>query len=222
MKNLTIVSIAISLLVGACIREECRDIPGGYEFEIPVTSSPAKDTFRVGDTIHISSVFSDEVFERKTQQYYSLKKWRFFPETRIDRIDLPDSFFVQEGLNDFVYLPNSQYDYGIFNYSDGSIGLVGEYLYTDGEYRLEYRLVPTKQGLFYFAHLSVQSRGHDQDFPGRCSYKKSETHVVLNERMDNNSEYLANSPQKHYSEWMLLDVENRFHNHGGYCFYVVE
>jgi hypothetical protein len=222
MKNLTILCIVVGLFLGACIRKECRDIPGGYEFEIPVTLAPAKDTFRVGDTIHVSSIFSDEVFELKTQQHYTLREWRFFPETRIDRIDLADSAVVQDGLSDFTYLPYDQYDYEKFNYSSGNIGLVGEYLYTGEEYRLEYRLIPRKQGLYYFAHLSIQSKGDDQDFPGRCSNITSETHVVLNGRMDNNSDFLSYSPQKHYSEWMLLDVEARFDNHGGYCFYVVE
>ena len=222
MKYLSLVLVAIIMLTSSCLRKECRDIPGGYEFEIPVTLAPAKDTFRVGDTIHVSSIFSNEVFELKTQQHYRLREWRFFPETRIDRIDLADSAVVQDGLSDFTYLPYDQFDYEKFNYSSGNIGLVGEYLYTGEEYRLEYRLIPRKQGLYYFAHLSIQSKGDDQDFPGRCSNLTSETHVVLNERMDNNSDFLSHSPQQHYSEWMLLDLESRFHNHGGYCFYVIE
>ncbi len=78
--------IPLLILVSACVKKECKN-PITYEFEIPVTLSPAKTTYQIGDTINISSVFSDEVLERRTDQFYHLKDFRFFPETLVGKID---------------------------------------------------------------------------------------------------------------------------------------
>ncbi|HQW11390.1 MAG TPA: hypothetical protein PK076_08850 [Saprospiraceae bacterium] len=47
--------------------KECNEF-GDYDFELPATLSPAKDTFRIGDTITITSVFSVLVYDRTTKR----------------------------------------------------------------------------------------------------------------------------------------------------------
>ena len=224
MRYLTILLPFILLLCWGCPREECRDADfgGAYQFVIPATLSPAKDTFRVGDTIHISSVFSDEVYERQTEEYYKLENWRFYPVTRVDKIDVTDSAVIQNNLSQFDIIVFDNFEYELYNYISGNIGLVGQYQYKGDEYSLEYSIVPKQPGLFYFFHGAAQSLDDDQDFPGRCPRVTSNTNVELNGGTGNNIEFLSASPDPHYNDWMLQRPQQRFYDNGGYCFYVVE
>jgi len=224
MRTLIILFPFLLLLCWGCPREECRDADfgGAYQFVIPATLSPERDTFRVGDTIHISSVFSDEVYERQTQEYYKLENWRFYPTTRLDKIDKVDSNFVQDGLANFKFIIPVQYDYDRFVDITGGIALLGEYLYQDNEYSLGFKLIPQQPGLYYFTQFAAQGIDDDQDFPGRCPRVTSETNVELNGGADNNVEFLQNSPDVYYNERILARPQDNFHDAGGYCFYVVE
>jgi hypothetical protein len=219
MKNLTILSVVISLFVGACIRKECRDIPGGYEFEIPVTLSPAKDTFRVGDTISIVSTFDDMVFERKTQQRYLLENWDFYPITDIHKIDTAP---YQNGIPFFDVIVSDNIDYRQFTFSDGWSSFTGAYSYNRGYYTLSYKVLPKESGLYCIYQASAQSINDNQDFPGKCSGISSRTAVVLNDNVDNNIEFLEESPDTFISEWIPRRPMDRFYDGGGYCFYVIE
>jgi len=219
MKYYFLAFTAIVLLSSSCLRKECRDIPGGYEFEIPVTLAPVKDTFRIGDTISISSIFDDMVFERKTQQEYLLEDWNFFPITDIHKIDTAP---YQNGMPFFDVIVSDTMDYEQFMFSDGWSSLTGTYSYDSNIYNLFYKVVPRNSGLYCIYQASAQSVDDNQGFPGKCSGISSRTAVVLNNNTDNNIEFLSESPDTFISEWIPSRPMDRFYNSGGYCFYVVE
>ena len=219
MKLVPILAI-LPLLFASC-REECRNIPGGYEFVLPAELSPARDTFRIGDTIRVVSSFSDEVFERKTQRIYTLEDFRFHPVTVISKIDVTSA--KEDGLKSFDILIAPEFDYHVQLYND-AIELLGQYLYERGEYLLEYRLVAKEIGLFFFKQGSLLYPLDEwQKFPGKkCKHVHAEARVTLNGGADNNIDFLRESPDPHYRDWVLQDPEGRFHKFGGYCFYVRE
>ena len=108
-------------------------------------------------------------------------------------------------------------------FNDGFSTLIGQYSYEEGRYALEYKIIPQQEGLFMFSHGSALfPQGEDQKFPGKCKHTGSSARVTLNGGADNNIEFLRNSPDPHYSEWIMARPEERFHKAGGYCFYVVE
>ena len=204
----------------SCIRKECK-IPGGYEFDIPATLTPALDTFRVGDTISVSSVFGEMVHEIKTDKAYLLENFLFHPATSLLKIDTFPA--KNSSLLDFEILIDTTSNYRVNGFSDGTVHLRGQYSYEEGRYFLEYKLIPQRSGLFVLSQAcALQSQGENQDFPEKCNNVGSSARVTLNGGADNNVEFLRNSPDPHYSEWILARPEDRFHRGGGYCFYVVE
>ena len=162
------------------------------------------------------------MFERQTQEYYKLEDWRFYPDTGIDQINSVDTPLIRDALLSFDVVVPEGFDYAIYNYISGDVGLVGQYKYENKMYSLKYDLIPRDTGLFYFFHGAVQSLDDDQDFPGRCPRVTSNTNVELNRGEGNNIEFLSASPDPHYNDWVLQRPQQRFHDNGGYCFYVVK
>ena len=90
-------------------------------------------------------------------------------------------------------------------------------------YSLEYKMVLLSEGVFFLRHSSdLSSIDGLQDFPGRCKLEGSYGICEVNEHEDNNFYLLEDSPDSHFSEWVLEKPEKRFYDLGGYVFVVVE
>ena len=145
--------------------------------------SPAKDTFRIGDTISIVSTFSENVYELKTERTYSLIDFNFFPETSLRKWDIQqDTLSIDYGaLSNFEVLIDNKYNYEQSNFGEGVISLVGQYLNQNGEYDLKYQFIPQEVGLFWLAQSScLIALGEGQDFPGKCPKHDSNVQVQMN------------------------------------------
>lgn len=219
MKNYLFIFAVFLILFNSCVKKECRNFVGAYNFEIPATLSPARDTYQVGDTIKFISMFADQVYETKTDRYYKLTDFMFFPNLRIREIS--DTVWNEAALSSFEMIVNDSFNFSEFNYSDGAISYIGQYNYESGNYTLAYMLIPRAAGFFHFSHsCSLVKLGEDQDFDGKCKNISSDVVVKLNDGADNNIEMLNDSPDPHYNDWILQKPEERFHKFGGYCFYV--
>lgn len=212
-----IILLVSSLYLNSCIREECQ-FNGQYEFEVPATLSPARDTFHIGDTISIVSSFGDMVYERKTDMVYKLENFRFYPSTAMKKID--SSSTVTNVTNYFELLIGESQNYHFIEYSNGDQGVFGQYLYSDNKYSLEFKLIAKSTGLFYMEQGVNPFIIPDQEFEGKCNNKGVDGAVKLNGGTDNNIDMLHDSPDPHYNTWILIKPEERFHKFGGYCFYV--
>jgi hypothetical protein len=219
MKYLIIFS-TISLLFNSCIKEKCQINGGHYEFEIPATLTPAKDTFQVGDTITIVSSFPDEVYERKTDKTYKLENFSFYPGTEIVKID--SSVAIPAIVNYFDLLIDTAQDYHLQVFSSGTHGIIGQYQYINNNYSLNFKIIAKRSGLFYMEQGVALNLAPNQDFEGKCSNLRNDAAVILNGGADNNIEMLKYSPDPHYNDWILQKPEDRFYKFGGYCFYVRE
>jgi len=209
------------MLITSCTKKECR-FPGAYKFTIPVELSPIKEVYNIGDTISITSMFSDRLYEEKTDREYDLVNFKFYPAMRLREIS--DSIADEAGALYFDIAINDEFNFNQFNYSDGAIGYIGDYNYENNSYKLNYKIIPQSSGLFHFSHLTaLTTLGHDQEFEGKCrNVDVGDSVVELNNGASNNFHLVNESPDPHYNEWMLGNPEARFHKHGGYCFRVVE
>lgn len=220
VKYLLLLGLAWVFTAGTCDKD-CNNSVRNYEFVLPVTLTPAIDTFRIGDTIKIVAEFSNSVYDRANDRFFLLDSFRFYPTTRIIRIDTTTG---TDSFDDFEIIIPMKFDYERFDGSRGSQTLFGQYTYTqEGEYILNYKIIPLKKGVYLFRHASsVSSYESEQDFPGRCELNGSYGISVLNDNIDNNIELLEDSPDPHFSEWILEKPEKRFYKHGSYAFVVVE
>lgn len=222
MKILNIIIFLLFIASYSCTKKKCQ-FGGAYQFEIPVTLSPTKETYKIGDTISINSRFSDQVYEAVTDQFYSLADFRFRPTFEANEIS--DSIINNAALNNFeIIIDTVQYNLTEFIYSSGSVTYNGEYLYQNGEYLLTYKLIPKITGLYEFAQASL---GGDllenQDFPEKCKNKTINIRTILNNRTSNNNIHLAkDSPNEWYNTRIFHKPKERFTYLGKFIFYVEE
>jgi len=207
------------ILFSACPGGKCEH-DGFYEFNLPATLSPALNTFRIRDTISISSVFPDDVREVNSGNTYHLEDFKFYPGISIMKID---SNPAVDGLQFFETLIPETQDYYLQTYSNGDQFLIGEYQYKNNLYTLSFSLIPKTPGLYYIIQATtLYPSGKWQTFPEKCPHIAMEARVTLNEGNDNNIHYLSLSPDTYYNDWILQKPDVRFHKGGGYCFIVAE
>ena len=213
-------ALLVSLLFFSCpyIPNDC-EIVGDYEFVLPATLTPAKDTFQIGDTITIRSSFPDSVFEQKTGKWYLMENIIWFPKTLMFNLDSLGEFST---FLNFEVIGKPENNFRLFNYSDGSTSLLGKYEYVDHQYFLEFQMVALSKGLFFLSFgSSIYGHGNDQDFEGRCTNVAIDAIVQMNNAEDNNVDFLLESPEEGF-HWVWEKKDQNFYDFGGYCFYVKE
>ncbi len=212
--------IIILIAVKSCKDPICKNRVGPYQFEMPVSLTPRLDTFHIGDTIHISSIFNKNIYERESQDSFLLDDFLFYPSTTLLRIDTTP--FTRNDIEDFDLIVPSEYSYSLFVVSDELSRLSGQYNNEGDQYSLEYKLIPKKEGLYMFSQIShINPQNENQDFRGRCTGFQSEGFFSLNNKEHNNMSLLLNSPDPYMHTFSDNQGES-FYDSGGYCFYVVE
>ena len=210
------------IITSSCGLFECENSVGGrYQFELPVSISPARDSFHIGDTITITSTFSKEVFERKTHKNFSLDDFYFYPFTKIVQLDTMIAYHGAIDFFDYIVCKNCEYDLSMFG--DGSKTLEGQYMYDDDQYFLKLQFIPQQTGLFFLTQAnSLHPLGDNQTFPGQCGSENISAVMNVNNGADNNRSLIFESEDNDIIVWATNGSGDRFADAGGYCFYVVE
>lgn len=148
--------LVLCLFLG-CVPKACQEFEDrAWAFELPVTLTPSKDTFQVGDTIVIESRFSNQVRDSVSGEVILLDDYDFFPRIWMSKNDryviLGNQYENPISLNEIV---STNFDYQVVNHSDGSATMgVDSYNY-DGafyDYRLQMRL--DSPGSYFFVFVS--------------------------------------------------------------------
>lgn len=121
---------------------------GGHYLRIPITVSPHKPVYRVGDTLEINTVFSDSIYDLGTQQTFKIEGFPFKPSSILYRFTSRDrydsGYRVNELKVDSIYQP---YFWRSTHYADGYRAST---IY-DGEaglYRFESQLILKEPGRY--------------------------------------------------------------------------
>ena len=92
----------------------------GHYLRVPISISPHKVQYKVGDTIHINTVFPDSIYDLGTKQTFQIKRFPFRPLSLLYRFY--DSLNYDSGYRLNTLNIDSIYDYNLFfsvNLTDG-------------------------------------------------------------------------------------------------------
>ena len=201
-----------------------------YNWVIPATFSPANDTFSIGDTITVTSIFDENVYNKYIGTNNKLVNYNFEPAClllQIDSIPPSEKELVGKLSNYATLIVDSVHVFYLLNDYRGFEIASGYYSNWDNAYRLTYKLVLKKKGLFLFNHYSTlfESGYGGQEFEERCANSDVRASVNLNNGSSNNIEMLHDGYDTYeggYIEFILRDTQKLFRDKGGYVFYVKE
>ena len=118
----------------------------GHFLRVPVSISPHKLQYHVGDTMKISTIFSDSIYDLGTQHTFKIEGFPFKPTSLLYRFTASDTYdsgyTVNELTIDSVYTPYYWYSN---SYADG---FNAKTLYEDSTYRFECQLVLKEAGRY--------------------------------------------------------------------------
>ena len=226
MKLLSHLIVAL-ILISGCGKnlEKCPEI-----FLLPVSISPQKPIYKVGDTLEVVSRFHyilpgyNENYatgERRKVGDYDMRGIAWRPVVHIFRVDSLYNDNPQYSVIDldFTFLQQTA-NFRPFQYSESGTGLDGEYEYVNDNFHLSFKLVCHTSGTFFFRIGSSNSLRYAQPFDGWCKQLMYYTFYEMNENQNNNIDFLRESPHSHWNEWTIFDPQGRFRDRGGYCFKV--
>lgn len=206
----------------SCVKKDpaCNISGGKYEFVLPFRLSPAQETFHIGDTITISSMMSDKIYDRITNNYYSLKDFKFYLTTTIFYMDTSKIDYYNFNMFDLVI--DSIYWYNIFLFSDGNSHLQTDFLYLNNEYKIEYKIIPKVSGHFLLGQWSqLNLINENQEFAWKCKNIEDDAKVYMNGWNDNNITLIYDAENSYYEEFIKHKNE-KYLDLGGYCFKVID
>jgi hypothetical protein len=215
--------IIFSLLaLSSCIKhndDQCNLPENRYEFVLQYTLSPAQEYYHIGDTITISSIVKNPVYERNTNSNYILNNFKFYMKNSIWFMDTINNY---KNYHFFKLIIDTSYYYNIFEFSNGTSHLQFQYNYSSNNYSITYKLIPQKKGHFLSTFWSdINYVDGDQYFAGKC--QKVDDHAVcyLNNRLDNNIDLIDEAKNQNY-KYYKLNKEQNYLDAGGFCFKVID
>lgn len=121
------------------------DYPGHY-LRIPITITPHKLAYSVGDTVFINTVFPDSIYDLGTQQTFKIERFPFKPLSLLYRFTSSSTYDSGYRVNDLFIdsIYNHVYNYSS-NYADGYRAYT---IYEDNQYRFESRLILKEPGRY--------------------------------------------------------------------------
>jgi hypothetical protein len=173
-------------MVSSCIEKEAefrKNCPydlaySGHFLRIPITISPHQLAYKIGDTIRISTIFSDSIYDLGTQQTYKIEGFPFRPTSLLfrfyDDTNYDSGYSVNTLKIDSIYNP---YYWWSSQYADG---FNGRTIYEENQYRFECELVFKEPGryllLFSDIHGDYEASGNGElnaeadaiTFEGKC------------------------------------------------------
>ncbi len=118
----------------------------GHYLKVPITITPHQLTYTVGDTLRISTIFSDSIEDIGTQQTFKIEGFPFKPVTLLyrfyDGLNWDAGYRVNESSVADVYQPFYNFS---SNYADG---YKANTVYQNGMYEFEMKVILEEAGRY--------------------------------------------------------------------------
>lgn len=121
----------------------------GHTWQVPLSISPNKQIYSLGDTVTFSTIYSDSIFDASLDRKFLIRDFPFRPFSLLYRFyDLhpnwEDGYLANEIIVDSTYSP--RYSPG----SDKSGVLYATTIYQNGMYEFQFKLVLKEKGNYIF------------------------------------------------------------------------
>jgi len=142
--NVLLLFILIGGSGSSCKKEVPRE-PLWFDFLIPITVAPLKDTISVGEELTFSTLFSDSVYDMKSAKRYYLPNFNWRPMILIKKLVVPEKALSAQ------LFAGSKFEY--INVV-GSLIIVADvaatmkYVYENNQYKLTVKIKPKEKGVF--------------------------------------------------------------------------
>ncbi len=181
-----------------------------YDFTIPMSISPALDTFRVGDTLWLESVIPAELKDNNTGEMIDVSDFDFNISTALTIID---SINFLPAENHFEYL----YIKGKLDIKFYSSTVITDIIYEPDILRkkhLKIVIICRKDGIFELDFHNLTENLKGVNLTNKNCIENLNLSYQMNDRSDNNFYLVGQS--------MIFNSESDFNLFGGYAFVVIE
>ena len=148
MKKLTHIIYVFLLFIlagGSSCKKEARREQVRFDFLVPITITPLKDTISVGEELTFSTLFSDSVYDMNSAKRYYLPDFNWRPMIFIKKLVAPE-----KNLSGQLYA-GSKFEYinvvGNFTRVD-NIGANMKYVYENNQYKITVKIKPKEPGIY--------------------------------------------------------------------------
>ncbi|HSC53752.1 MAG TPA: hypothetical protein VLC98_09035 [Phnomibacter sp.] len=143
--NRLIISFMLCFFLAACNKEKLVWEEVYFEFEMPFTITPNRDTVSVGEVLRIQAQFSDSLYDLRTKKKYYLPDFNFKIIAGVNELINPLNKIYDQpsAVNSFTIIDNRN------QITSATATYINFYLiYQSGQYWLDIILVPKKKGVY--------------------------------------------------------------------------
>ena len=135
------------LLIGgsSCRKKEVPREQVRFDFLVPITVSPLKDTISVGEELTFSTLFSDSVYDMNSAKRYYLPNFNWRPMIFIKKLVAPEKALSAQPYagSKFEYIN----EVGGFTRAN-DIAATMKYVYENNQYKLTVKIKAKEKGVF--------------------------------------------------------------------------
>lgn len=155
MKYIIILLVFATLMGLGCIDKDAEEFRkscpyeltySGHYLRVPITITPNKAAYRIGDTVRIATIFTDSIQDLSTGQVFKIEDFPFKPLALLYRyhngVEWDAGFRVNYVKVDSIYQPKYKFS---TSYADH---INSKTLYEGGMYRFEIELVLNERGTY--------------------------------------------------------------------------
>jgi hypothetical protein len=150
MKKLTPIVYVLLLFIliggsGSSCKKEVPREQVRFDFLVPITITPLKDTISVGEELTFSTLFSDSVYDMKSAKRYYLPDFNWRPMIFIAKLVAPEKYLSAQPS------AGSKFEYmnvvGSFTRAN-DIAATMNYVYENNQYKLTVKIKAKEKGVF--------------------------------------------------------------------------